>query len=139
MILSGTNLDIYNASGSLLFTRTMGFRMYQIKLLPDNRTVACGATNGSVLLFNLMNYTFGASYIAHNKTVMMLSLTPDLVYLISGANDSTLIMWTWSTMGLTQVNVFSVAGQVNSGAVLQPIYTGQLIFIFKSLKNYCTV
>jgi hypothetical protein len=67
-------------------------------------------------------------YTAHTQAyglgVGVLLVTPDLVYLVSGATDSKLILWQWSTMSLTQVKVFTVSGQIFSGAFLASDYAG---------------
>jgi hypothetical protein len=54
----------------------------------------------------------------------MLALTPDLLYLVSGATDNKLVIWSWSTMSLTQVNAYSVGGTVNAAAIIAATYAG---------------
>jgi WD40 repeat protein len=126
LVLAGMLLDIYDGfNGSHLFTFNNTENMNSIKLLPDNVTVACGLVSGALILFNSNTYAFAnSSIIAHTQQVNVLVVTPDSLFLISGSQDQTIIMWLWSTMSLTKVNTFSVAGQVISGAVLASSFTG---------------
>jgi WD40 repeat protein len=131
MIAGGAALAIFSINGSILFYRYNTATIISIKILPDNVTVVMGQTDSNLTLFNLNNNSLGDSVLAHpGSYVYMLELTPDLVYLISGARDSKLNVWSWSTMSLTKVNEFAVINQVFSGAVMQSVYTGKFCLGF---------
>jgi WD40 repeat protein len=129
IILGGAStMDIFTLPlGNKTFTYSLVAPNYvgRIKQLPDNLTVVCSFNNGTLVLFDSNTYAFGLSYIAHAGDVKMISLTPDLVYVMTGSRlDSSLLLWTWSTMSLTLVNNFTLAGSMYSGIILASIYSG---------------
>jgi WD40 repeat protein len=130
ILLAGAFMNVYNSSGSLIFSQNSSFTtviIVRAKLLPDNVTVALGLSNGTLLLFNSNLNTFGAAYSAHTGCIYFLGLTPDRLYLVSGALDKNVILWTSSTMSLTQVNMFSVADIILSAAFIPTTFTGNTI------------
>jgi WD40 repeat protein len=123
---------LYNyPSGTVNFTTTNfnGMTIYSVKQMPDNVTLICGMGDGKTTLFSLATNTIGLSYSAHTTTVDFLDLTPDAVYVVSGAKDSLLVMWTWATMSLTQVSSKSTVNQVFSGALVTGAFNGGKILL----------
>jgi WD40 repeat protein len=127
VLMIGSHLDVYSyPSGTRVFTYTLSQFSYAVKLLPDNVTAVVGLYNGSIALFNSNTCTPGSTVPGHSATLEMFSVTPDLVYLLSVGYDGYLILWTWSTMSLTKVNMFNsgigtlfsasfIAGNFSSG------------------------
>jgi WD40 repeat protein len=128
-------LDIYNTTYNLIFSyaNTSNSTISSLRQLPDNVTLICGMSNGSLLLFYSTALSFGTIYTAHSLPVQVLLLTPDLVYLVSGATDNNMIIWQWSRMSLTQVKVFGVSGQITSGLFINSNYLGKNIFKEKQI------
>jgi WD40 repeat protein len=124
-------LDYFNISnnnncngGPYTYNASTG-KVNRIKILPDNDTVAIGINNGQIQLFTLSTKAWGASYSVHTASVNVLLLTPDLLYLVSGASDSTIVLWSWTTGSLTQVNRFTVAATVvQTIAIMDTTFTG---------------
>jgi WD40 repeat protein len=120
-------LDVYNTTGSLVYSFDYKSSVInKIKPLPDNVTVAIGFTNGSIGLFNSNTSTFGDTMDAHNDNICLLSLTPDFLYVMSGGLDSQLILWTWSTMNLKLVRIFSLSEPVCVGLIISTNLKGIL-------------
>jgi WD40 repeat protein len=126
IIAGGVNiLDVYNsASGGLVRANTYSGNIVRVKLLPDNVTLACGLNAGPVVLFNTNRNEFGSSYSVHALYITFLDVTPDQLSLLSGSEDHTLILWSWSTGSLTQVKSWTVADKVQSGSIIQTTFTG---------------
>jgi WD40 repeat protein len=120
VIVGSSNLEIYDPSGNKVFGYSYP-GITRVKLLPDNITVILGLATGSLVLFNSNANAFGNSTTAHYNKINFLSVTPDHLYVISSADDSQLIVWTWSTMNLTQVNSFRW-GSMPTGAILMNNY-----------------
>jgi WD40 repeat protein len=97
----GSNLDIWNTTGSMIFTQSV-VTIYSITILPDNATTVVGRSDGLIMLFNVDANTFGASYTAHSNRVAFLTMTPDSLYLMSVGLEQKILSWQWSTMSLTQ-------------------------------------
>jgi WD40 repeat protein len=136
VILGGSCLEVWNTtSGLCLFTSNVSGIIYRIKLLPDNVTAACGyRTTGLVQLFNTNSNTFGSNYTSGAGTVVMLDLTPDLVFLVTVGTDQSVILWTWSTMSLVQVTAYTITPSVNTAGILASVYTtGMKAFFFYKL------
>jgi WD40 repeat protein len=132
-------LDIYNTSGSLIFTynTTSATNVINImRLLLDNVTLVCGMSNGSLTLFNSNTNAFGYSNSAHTAWVEMLAFTPDLAYLVSGATDKQVIMWTMRTMNLTKVKTFtSLSASIYSGVIIATNLSTDLSIFIKIYNN----
>jgi WD40 repeat protein len=81
--------------------------------------------------------TMGATVLGHTKQVNLLALSPDSYYLISGASGVQLIMWTWSTMSLSQVKVFIMSEMVFGGRFIPTAFTGMIIcnILMKKFQN----
>jgi WD40 repeat protein len=128
MMVGTSTLDVYHMLlGSLTCTVSAPLPLYRIKLLPDNVTVAAGGSSSYLGLFNSSSCgNLSDSYAGHAGTVFFLEVTPDLLYLVSGAaGDTNLIVWVWSTMNLTIVNTLDNADpSLQSGAILQTPFTG---------------
>jgi WD40 repeat protein len=129
LIMAGDYMDVYSLpSGSITgiyYLINDWLRISTIKLLPDNVTLVCGLQySGFLELVNTRTNYMQIWKSAHSgDAVTMLSMTPDLTYLVSGAQDNSLIIWTWSTMSLTYVKTFPVAGQFYAGLALKPTFT----------------
>jgi WD40 repeat protein len=120
-------LDIYNTTYDLIFSYLINGFIHSLRLLPDNLTLVCGLLNGSLVLFNSNTFSFGSLYTAHSSYGFgFITLTPDLVYLVSGGRDSKLVFWKWSSMYLTQLKVFSVPWQLYSGLFIDSSYAGKI-------------
>jgi WD40 repeat protein len=128
LIVGGSiNLDIYSLpSLTLNLSQVASQKVRTIKLLPDNVTVVIGCDSGQLMLFNTVSNAIGATLTAHGtgKLVLMLAVTPDQLYVMSGAKDNMIIMWTWSTMSLTQVKSSASAATLNYGAILSGAFAG---------------
>jgi WD40 repeat protein len=127
IIAGGVNiLDVYNsASGGLIQSNTCASgTIVAVRLLPDNVTVVCGLATGPLVLFNANTNAFGSLYSVQTDYINYLAVTPDQASLLSGSNDQTLTLWSWSTGSLTQVKMWTVAGQVQSAVVIQSPFTG---------------
>jgi WD40 repeat protein len=135
LIAVGANyLDIYTLpSFTLNFNLTSSPGFTRVKLLSDNQTVVLGLCNGSLALFDSSTNTLGDMLSAHTtgQWVLMLALTPDQLHVISGAQDSKIIMWTWSTMSMSQVKSSVSSATLNSGAVVSGTYNGRKLFMIK--------
>jgi WD40 repeat protein len=132
VIASSNTMEIYSTTGSLVYSYAFpsATQVQRLKLLPDNVTVVLCHKNGSVGLFNSNSHAMGATLSAHSYMPYLITITPDSLYVITGANDLILIMWSWSTMSLTQKKVFTIPGVVVSGLVLPTTYTGILKLFF---------
>jgi WD40 repeat protein len=134
VIMAGFKLVIYTIPyGILSYNYTLNALVWKVKLLPDNLTVVCGYSNGSLMLFNSGSNAVGSLISAHSNKLTLLTLTPDLGYLVSGSMDTTIIMWQWSTMSLTQVKQFSVTGSMYAGVIIASTYTSSNIIFFNHL------
>jgi WD40 repeat protein len=135
VILGGLSVDVYSLpSGSNLINFPLSLQSDVIRLLPDYVTVVVGQANGSMFLMNGITGATSASFRYHTGNLNMLAMTPDLLYLISGATDELIMLWQWSTMSLINFQSFNAARKIWSGGVLSASYTGKYIFIFT--KNY---
>jgi WD40 repeat protein len=125
-------LDIFNVDGTVSFSYSYALSsIIKVKVLPDQVTVVLGLLNGQLALFNSLTNTFGATYSAHSNWVELLSLTPDGLVFISGGLDSQVVLWTWNTMNLTQVNQFNISAQIDSNAFITPNFTDSETFTIK--------
>jgi WD40 repeat protein len=143
VIATGPYTDVYLFSnGTRYYTLTNSVNGCKIKQLPDNKTVVVGRTDGKMSLFNSNTSTQGSNYSVHTGAIVMLQVTPDLLYLVSGGSDNKLVLWTWALMSLTQVNTYavSVSGMVKSGVLITPTYTqsNKTNFFFKGSAYLCT-
>jgi WD40 repeat protein len=126
IILAGGYTDVYSyPNGTRLFTfANSPSSAVRLRQLPDNATVVVGRADGQIYLFNSNTSTQGASYAVHTDSIVMLQVTPDLVYLVSAATDNKLVLWTWTTGSLTQVIMHTVilsnsdSDTVQSGLIL---------------------
>jgi WD40 repeat protein len=127
LIMGGSYLDIYKLpSCSLNFTQSITHNAYRMNILPDNVTLVIGRTvDGILSLFNSVSYKFGSNYTAHSSTIVVLTVTPDHAYLISGGQDNLLAVWQWSTMNLTLVKSINVASALNAALILETVYNGK--------------
>jgi WD40 repeat protein len=120
-------LIIYNLpTFTVSYTQATPPSLTRVELLPDNVTAVLGCSTGQLMVFNTNTNTMGSTYTAHTATkwVLMLVVTPDGLYVISGAQDSNIIMWTWGLMSLTQVKSSASAAVFNYGVLLSGGYSG---------------
>jgi WD40 repeat protein len=134
VILGGSHLDIWDStSGMRLFTYTVSGTIQTVKLLPDNVTAVCGyQSTGLLQLFDTNLTTFGSqNYTGHANSVVMITNTPDLLYVITAASDNAVIIWTWSSMSLMFQKKFTVSTTVNIASLIASVYTdGTRIYCF---------
>jgi WD40 repeat protein len=126
-------LDIYNTTGSLIFSiYFLGFTATRIKVMPDNLTVVCGTSNGSLVLFNVNSNTFGSIYqVANTSSISILSTTPDNLYLVSWGSGQ-ICFWKWSAISLTLVNLLTDVGPLGTRTFIQPSFSGICIIFLNS-------
>jgi WD40 repeat protein len=124
LIMAGSYLDLYTLpSGILEFSYLNSSAFVKVKLLPDNVTCVAGRADGLLMLFNSNTSSLGLQFRIHSSTIGIISLTPDLLYVISGAYGGLLALWQWTTMNLIQVSSFIVTGPVETGVILASAYT----------------
>jgi WD40 repeat protein len=118
--MAGYNMTIFDTTGAKIYSLLIpGSQIVnRFKLLSDNVTLANGLNSGSVLLFNTNNNSFGASVTGHSSAINLVTLTPDLLFMLTGGQDSMVMMWTWSTMSVHLVKTYTVAGIMWSGAII---------------------
>jgi WD40 repeat protein len=129
LIMAGDYLDVYSLtsgnSTGIHYLVNYYLRINTIKLLPDNVTLVCGFQySGYLELLNTRTYSMNSWITGHSSSgITMLSMSPDMIYLVSGAQDNSLMLWTWSTMSLTFVKTFPVTGKFFAGVSLKPTFT----------------
>jgi WD40 repeat protein len=127
VLVGGKYLDVYSTTGILLFSYNNTPNVIQtMELLPDNVTVALGFNNGSIGLFNSNMNTLGYKLqaLAHYSTIYLLTVTPDLVYLLSGGSDVQLFLWTWNTMSLKFFKSLTTNVWCSGGILIPSTFTG---------------
>jgi WD40 repeat protein len=99
-------------------------------------TLVCGEGSGVIQLFNSNTSAFGNDLNTYQSAMInVLTLTPDLIFLLSGAEDNSIVMFTWSTMSLTKMSQFYGVGLVTSAAILSAVYTGSKDFLKGEMKT----
>jgi WD40 repeat protein len=126
ILAAGQYLGVYNKTGNLIFSYEAVNNFKSVKQLPDNTTVVLGFNIGSIALFNSNTNTFGSTYEAHTNIIYLLTLTPDLAFLLSGGTDNQLILWTWNTMSVSQVKKVPINAQVYSGVFISSAFKGKI-------------
>jgi WD40 repeat protein len=128
VITVGQRVDVWNsATGSRPFASVApAGTINKVKLLPDNVTAVLGYANTGLLqLFNTATYTYGSqNYTCGNKTITMITLTPDLLYVITASYSNALTMWTWGTMVLAQEKTYTISSYINAAAMIGSVYAG---------------
>jgi WD40 repeat protein len=129
LAVGGANnvLEYINITGNTwapIYYNSSTGHVIRIVILPDNVTVVVGLDNGQLRLLSLSTSSWGSLYTEHTAAVSTLTVTPDMLCLVSGGSDSSIVVWTWTTESLTKVNKFTVAGSVQSLAFMTTVYTG---------------
>jgi WD40 repeat protein len=141
VVMAGYNMTIFDTTGAKIYSLLIpGSQIVnRFKLLSDNVTLANGMGSGSVLLFNTNNNSFGASVTGHSSSINLVTLTPDLLFLLTGGQDSKVLMWTWSTMSVNLVKTYTVAGIMWSGAIIPSLGRKWQIFLFQVYSHLSSI
>jgi WD40 repeat protein len=127
LLLAGLYSDVYNRSTLNLTSNSSlsSILATKIKLLPDSITVVIGCASGQMALFDSNTSSLVSSGFFHSDKVNVIVITPDQHYVVSGADDLTLIFWLWASMQLTYFTTVSfVFGMPRSGLFIQTSFTG---------------
>jgi WD40 repeat protein len=147
LIIAGFQIDLISLpSGNRTFSTVFVFprNIQKLKMLPDNVTAVCGFRYTAIVqLFNVNSTTLDPkNYTAHNGVggIVSITITPDLLFVLTLADSNTLAMWTWSTMSLTLVKMYSSFSNLNFAALVGYIPAGgNLIFFFFEILGYAQV
>jgi WD40 repeat protein len=131
--LGGASLDLYSTSGGLVSTHKSHSAITKLKQLPDNLTLVCGLKNGDLILFNSISNSFGPTFAAQLRPVTMLSMTPDLLYIVSCGEGAIIKLWLWRATVLINVKEFTIkpeVGDVLSGLIIATKFTGKVKYLY---------
>jgi WD40 repeat protein len=95
-----------------------------IKILPDNETMAVGAIDHNIILFNVRTLTWGASYTGQSSNPIQFGMTPDLVFLLSSNLEGSISVWSWTTGRLTFVIKYWFPATPMNFEFITPTFTG---------------
>jgi WD40 repeat protein len=134
-VLDYLNVTVNWANFPLTYNASTG-KVKIIRILPDNVTAAIGIDDGKLQMFSLSTFTWGNSYTCHNSSVNDIQVTPDKLYIVSGAADASLVMWLWGNGSLWFVNKYTAANGIFSIAFMEPTFIGsKSIFVLSVLSS----
>ena len=139
-------IDIKTKKPSLIYKGNTS-DVLSIDLSPDDRYIAAGYTDNSVIVWNVSSASIFKKLTAHKSYVTVVRFSPDGKYIVSGSSDNSLIRWnfkdnddyykviyghvsTISSIAFSPDRKYIVSGSWDNTVKLWNLNSGKLLYTF---------